>query len=120
MYRRRFIKGILTWLCVGALLLLFLPICTKSGKVDYFLLWVLMGFPYGMRRKCLILIQPDLVIGGSTGVIVLNCLISGLIGGIVLAYRLVDATVILIATILSGVRKVCWIISFEQESLQEW
>ena len=36
---------------VGLLLLMFYPVCSADGTTDYFMLWILVGFPFGVRRN---------------------------------------------------------------------
>ncbi len=69
------------------------PICNKAEGFDYFLYWILVGCPYGMRKMCLFLVPKNFGIAGSIGVIAFNFVIGGLIGGIVAAWRMVQAVV---------------------------
>lgn len=40
--------------------------------------------PYGIRKMCMFLIPRNFGIAGSMGVLALNCIVGGLIGGFVL------------------------------------
>ena len=62
-------------------------ICNKTEGFDWFLYWILAGCPFGIRRMCLWLIPKNFGISGSIGVLALNCIAGGLIGGIVLPGR---------------------------------
>ena len=64
------------------------PVCCKAEGFDYFLYWILVGCPYGIRKMCLYLIPKNFGIAGSMGVFALNCIIGGLIGGIVVIMRI--------------------------------
>lgn len=57
------------------------PVCNKAEGFDWFLYWIIAGCPFGIRRMCLWLIPKNFSISGSIGVLALNCIIGGLIGG---------------------------------------
>ena len=57
------------------------PICRKAEGFDFFLYWVLVGCPYGIRKMCIILIPKNFGIAGS--------IVGGLIGGVVVILRMV-------------------------------
>ena len=68
-------------LCLAAL---FKPVYMKDGVCDYFLLWLWVGFPFGVRRMCLWLVPYGYGISGTVGIFALNIIIGGLIGGLAL------------------------------------
>ena len=55
------------------LFLIFKSVFTKNGETEYFYVWLCCG------------------IGGSVGIIAVNFIIGGLIGGVILTWRLVVA-----------------------------
>ena len=61
------------------------PICRKAEGFDL----VLVGCPYGIRKMCMILIPKNFGIAGSIGILALNCIVGGLIGGVVVILRMV-------------------------------
>ena len=63
------------------------PVCNKVEGFDYFLYWIMVGCPYGIRKMCMFLIPRNFGIAGSMGVLALNCIVGGLIGGIVLIIK---------------------------------
>jgi RsiW-degrading membrane proteinase PrsW (M82 family) len=65
------------------------PVCNQADGFDFFLYWILIGCPYGIRKMCLFLVQKNFGIAGSVGVLALNCIIGGLIGGIIVIVRIV-------------------------------
>lgn len=71
-------------------------ICNKTEGVDWFLYWILVGCPFGIRRMCLWLIPKNFGISGSIGVLALNCIVGGLIGGIVLIFKIISIVVAVI------------------------
>ena len=60
------------------------PVCNKAEGFDLFLYWIMVGCPFGIHRMCLWLVPRNFGISGSIGVFALNCIIGGLIGGVVL------------------------------------
>ena len=68
-------------LCLAAF---FKPIYMTDGVCDFFLLWLGVGFPFGIRRMCLWLIPFGYGISGTVGLFALNIILGGLIGGLAL------------------------------------
>ena len=65
------------------------PVCNKAEGFDCFLYWIIVGCPFGIRRMCLWLIPKNFGISGSIGIFALNCIIGGLIGGVVLIFKII-------------------------------
>lgn len=65
------------------------PVCNKAEGFDYFLYWIMVGCPYGIRKMCMFLIPGNYGIAGSMGVLALNCIVGGLAGGFVLIVRVI-------------------------------
>ena len=65
------------------------PVCNKAEGVDYFLYWILVGCPYGIRKMCMFLVPKNYGIAGSMGILALNCIVGGLIGGIIVIVRII-------------------------------
>ena len=65
------------------------PVCNIAEGFDCFLYWIIVGCPFGIRRMCLWLIPKNFSISGSIGIFVLNCIIGGLIGGVVLIFKII-------------------------------
>lgn len=92
---------------VVVLIALFYPLSLDNGKCDYLKLWLLVGIPFGVHRMFFWIIPKGFDIGGTVGVIVFNLLIGGVIGGMVLIWRLFKAVFYLIKIIVSiGIRVV--------------
>jgi hypothetical protein len=68
---------------------LFYPLCVENGVCDYLKLWVLMGIPFGVHRMFVWVIPKGFDLGGTVGILVINLLAGGVIGGIILAWWLV-------------------------------
>ena len=47
-------------------------------------MWLCVGFPFGIRRMCLWLVPFGYGISGTVGIFALNIIIGGLIGGLAL------------------------------------
>jgi len=58
------------------------PIYMADGVCDYFLMWICVGLPFGLRRMSLWLVPSGYGISGSVGIFALNLIIGGLIGGL--------------------------------------
>ncbi len=65
------------------------PVCNKADGFDYFLYWILVGCPYGTRKMCMFLVPKNFGIAGSMGILALNCIVGGLIGGIIVLVRII-------------------------------
>jgi len=76
------------YIIIAAMLCLAYPICNKDEGMDFFLLWIIVGSPFGIRRMMLWLIPHNYGISGSIGVIGLDCIIGGIIGGFVVIFMI--------------------------------
>lgn len=89
---KAFLRNCLLPITAAVLLFfMFKSTCTKDGSVDYFLLWLLCGLPFGIHRMFLWIIPGGHSFGGSIAVFALNFLIGAVIGGSVLAWQLLVA-----------------------------
>lgn len=77
----------------GAVLLvcIFKSACIKDGAVDYLWLWILCGLPFGLHRMCFWVVPSGNSMGGGVALFALNFIIGGIIGGFILAWRLIVA-----------------------------
>lgn len=78
---------------VAAALLLFSifsRIFVENGSPDYFLIWLACGVPFGIG-KMFTLIPIGFGISGTVGVVTLNLVLGGLIGGVILIWKLAVA-----------------------------
>lgn len=82
---------------------LFYPLCVENGVCDYLKLWVLMGIPFGVHRMFVWVIPKGFDLGGTVGILVINLLFSGVIGGMIMAWRLVVAAVYMARYIGTGI-----------------
>ena len=95
MSRREIVKDFLkkTVLPIAIALLLFSifsRVFTENGVNDYFLIWLACGVPFGIG-KMFTLIPIGFGIAGTVGVVALNVVLGGIIGGVILIWRLAVA-----------------------------
>lgn len=82
---KTFLKEVLLPLLIALCLAAFFkPVYMADGVCDYFLMWLCVGFPFGIRRMCLWLVPFGYDISGTVGIFALNIIIGGLIGGLAL------------------------------------
>ena len=86
-------RVIIPILAIGFMVLFCYPVCNKPEGFDYFLFWILVGFPFGIRRMWMWLIPRNYGIAGSLGVMALNCIVGGIIGGFVAVITVIKAFV---------------------------
>ena len=100
----KFIKRVIAPV-VAAIFLeaLFYPLCVENDVCDYLKLWVLMGIPFGVHRMFAWVIPKGFDLGGTVGILVINLLVGGVIGGMILAWRLVMAAVYLVRYVYTGI-----------------
>ncbi len=79
------------------------PFCVDNGICDYRKLWMLAGIPFGVHRMYFWLIPKGFDIGGTVGMLVFNLLIGGLIGSVILAWRLLVAAFYLVKGTVLGI-----------------
>ena len=77
------------------------PVCAKADGFDYFLYCIMVGCPYGIRKMSMFLVPKNFGIAGSIGILALDCIIGGLIGGMIVMIRIIN-TVMEIIKLISG------------------
>lgn len=85
-----FKKCVLPVVVAALLYLIFKSAATKGGDTDYMWLFILCGLPFGIPRMFMWIV-PDGSIATALPLFLLNFVISGIIGGFVLAWRLLVA-----------------------------
>ncbi len=86
-----FKKTVLTVLIAGVLFYWAALVFTKDGATNYFYVWLCCGIPFGIRRMFVWLIPRGFDLSGTVGVVALNFIVGGLIGGVILIWRLAVA-----------------------------
>ncbi len=69
---------------------IFSRIFIENGTPNYFLIWLACGVPFGIG-KMFTLIPIGFGISGTVGVVALNIVLGGLIGGVILIWKLAVA-----------------------------
>lgn len=64
---------------------------SKGDQPDYFLIWVFCGIPFGIRRMWVWVVPFGHDLAATAGIIALDFIVGGLIGGVVLVWRLLVA-----------------------------
>ena len=64
-------------------------ICRSEDGFQYFIYWIIMGFPFGFQKLRMLLIPKGFGIAGEIGVFALDAIVAGLIGGIFLVKKIV-------------------------------
>ena len=82
-------KTILPLIAIGLWLAVCIPIASRPEGFNYFMFWVIAGFPFGINFMCLKLVPKSYGITGAVGVFALNAVIGGLIGGAMLMTSIV-------------------------------
>lgn len=87
--RRLLKKVILPAAAISMWILLSSLICRQADDFNFFLFWIIAGVPFGIRRMCIWLVPWNYGISSSIGVLALNLVIGGLIGGFVLLTKII-------------------------------
>ena len=82
-------KFLLLILALTIELLMFKPIYCQGGSVNWFLVWILIGLPFGIRKMFVLFVPHGFDLGGTLGVVGLNIIVGGLIGGAVVIIHIV-------------------------------
>lgn len=86
---RKIIWGFVQLIFIVLWMLTCFYVCKSKEGFDYLLYWILCGFPFGIGKMCLILIPRNFGIAGGIGVLALNGIIGGIIGGFVLIFKVI-------------------------------
>ena len=91
---------ILPLIAIGLWFAVCIPIACRPEGINYFLLWVMAGFPFGVKFMCLKLVPKSYGLTGAVGVFALNAVIGGLIGGAMLMAAVIRVVVNIIKLII--------------------
>ena len=88
---KEFLRKSILPICAALILYsIFSRIFVENGAKDLFLIWLACGVPFGIG-KMFTLIPVGFGISGTVGVVALNIVLGGLIGGVILIWRLAVA-----------------------------
>ena len=101
-------KVIVPALVIVVLFAVLRPLCIQDGKCNYLLLLLLMGIPFGIGKMCVWMVPRGFDLGGTLAVWIMNFLIGGLIGSVVLLAMVGQAIIYLsvfLLTVITGIHK---------------
>ena len=102
-------KVIVPALVIVVLFAVLRPLCIQDGKCNYLLLLLLMGIPCGIGKMCVWMVPRGFDLGGTLAVWIMNFLIGGLIGSVVLLAMVGQAIIYLsvfLLTVITGIHKI--------------
>lgn len=86
-FKRTVLPVIIAWFLFS----MFKNVFTNNGETNYFYIWLCCGIPFGIRRMFVWLVPHGYDLGGTLGIVALNFVLGGIIGGVILIWRLVCA-----------------------------
>lgn len=89
--REFFRKSILPAATTLLLVCIFKSACMRDGTLDYMWLWILCGLPFSIHWMRLWILPGGRSFGGEIAVFALSFILGGVIGGFILAWRLIVA-----------------------------
>lgn len=92
-FRRFSVSVVLPLIIAAACALLFKTVYTSPEGVNYLLMWICIGIPFGIHRMCLWLVPTKFDLAGTIGVVAVNIIVGGIIGGIALVFQILKGTV---------------------------
>lgn len=83
------------------------PLCIENGECDYLKLWFFVGIPFGIQRLFVWVIPSGCDLSETMGVLSINVIVGGIIGGIVIIWKLLVAA---IYSVKAAVAVMIWIV----------
>ncbi|MDO4556423.1 MAG: DUF6050 family protein [Lachnospiraceae bacterium] len=99
-------KTVVPVISVALLYLLFRPLCVEQGVMEWPRMILLIGIPFGIQKMFLWLVPWGMGIGEMIGILAVNLLVGGVIGSVVMGWRLLVAIVILAKAVVACLRRV--------------
>ena len=66
-------------------------ICSSDGITKYVSAWIICGIPFGISKLRTWIFAPSGSLGVSAAIFVLNFFLAGIIGGVILIWKLIVA-----------------------------
>lgn len=89
MRRKEFLENVaVPLLGIAVVMFIVYLFCVENGVCDYRKLWIVSGIPFGIQKMYFWMIPKGFDIGGTVGMFAFNLLIGGMIGSVVLTWRL--------------------------------
>ena len=92
-FRRFSVSVVLPLIIAAACALLFKTVYASPEGVNYLLMWICIGIPFGIHRMCLWLVPTKFDLAGTIGVVAVNIIVGGIIGGFALKVQVLKGTV---------------------------
>lgn len=91
---KRFTVSVLLPIVIAAVFaLLFRTVYTSSEGINYLLMWICIGIPFGIHRMCIWLVPTKFDLAGTIGVMAVNIIVGGIIGGFAFVFQVLKGTV---------------------------
>ncbi len=90
----RFTVSVLLPIVIAAVFaLLFKTVYTSPEGINYLLMWICIGIPFGIHRMCIWLVPTKFDLAGTIGVMAVNIIVGGIIGGFAFVFQVLKGTV---------------------------
>lgn len=91
---KRFTVSVLLPIVIAAVfVLLFKTVYTSPEGINYLLMWICIGIPFGIHRMCIWLVPTKFDLAGTIGVMAVNIIVGGIIGGFAFVFQILKGTV---------------------------
>lgn len=89
-----FLRSVVLPVTLAVLLaMLFRPVYYKDNQLNILLMWICIGVPFGIRRMFLWLVPHKYDLAGTVGVVALDVLLGGIIGGFALIFQILGGVI---------------------------
>ena len=89
-----FLRSVVLPVTLAVLLaMLFRPVYYKDNQLNILLMWICIGVPFGIRRMLLWLVPHKYDLAGTVGVVALDVVLGGIIGGFALIFRILGGVI---------------------------
>ena len=91
---KRFMISVLLPIAIALVAaLLFKAVYMKPEGINYLLMWICIGIPFGIHRMCVWLVPTKFDLAGTIGVMAVNIIVGGIIGGFAFVFQILKGTV---------------------------
>ncbi len=91
---KRFTVSVLLPIVIATVFaLLFKTVYTSPEGINYLLMWICIGIPFGIHRMCIWLVPTKFDVAGTIGVMAVNIIVGGIIGGFAFVFQVLKGTV---------------------------
>ena len=91
---KRFMVSVLLPIVIASVAALLLKaVYMKPEGINYLLMWICIGIPFGIHRMCVWLVPTKFDLAGTIGVMAVNIIVGGIIGGFAFVFQILKGTV---------------------------